>query len=271
MLGIPRSEERFIFEQTNVIMAASDAEYVSDQTPRGIARAVGAAGQRLADLLHGLAEDRIKTPRGDLISLLVAATAEENLTPDELAAFFILLVGAGNETTRNAIAHGLLALTQFPRQRALWQGDPPLTRRARLKSSSAGHRPCCTCGARSPGRRPARRPGIRGGRQGGALVPLGQPGRGLLLRRHGVRRHPRTQPARHLRLAGTTPLPRRQPGPAGAHGHVPGAVRAAARHPRGRLARAAAVQLPARHQAPAGRVHPGAERGGGGSADGGAA
>jgi cytochrome P450 len=54
----------------------------------------------------------------------VAATAEENLTPDELAAFFILLVGAGNETTRNAISHGLLALTDFPGQRALWQGDP---------------------------------------------------------------------------------------------------------------------------------------------------
>src|SRR6202034_4223247 len=124
MLGIPRSEEQFIFEQTNIIMAASDSEYVTDQTPRGIAGAVGAAGQRVADLLHGLAEDRIKTPRGDLISLLVAATAEENLTPDELAAFFILLVGAGNETTRNAIAHGLLALTDFPDQRALWQGDP---------------------------------------------------------------------------------------------------------------------------------------------------
>ncbi len=124
MLGIPRSEERFIFEQTNIIMAASDSEYVSDQSPRGIARAVGAAGQRLADLLHGLAQDRIASPCGDLITALVAATAEENLTPDELAAFFILLVGAGNETTRNAIAHGLLALTEFPEQRARWQADP---------------------------------------------------------------------------------------------------------------------------------------------------
>jgi cytochrome P450 len=124
MMGIPRSEERFIFEQTNVIMAASDSEYVSDQTPRGIANAVMAAGERLAELLQGLAEDRIKEPRGDLISVLVAATAEENLTPAELASFFILLVGAGNETTRNAIAHGLLALTEFPGQRAMWQSDP---------------------------------------------------------------------------------------------------------------------------------------------------
>jgi cytochrome P450 len=124
MLGIPRGEEQFIFEQTNVLMAASDREYVTDQTPRGVARAVATAGQRLAQLMQGLANDRIKSPRDDLISVLVAATAEETLTPDELAAFFILLVGAGNETTRNAISHGLVALTQFPEQRALWQGDP---------------------------------------------------------------------------------------------------------------------------------------------------
>ena len=124
MLGIPRSQEKFIFDQTNVIMAASDPEYVGDQTPRGVARAVMSAGESLAELLRGLAEDRISEPSDDLITVLVAARAEENLTPQELASFFILLVGAGNETTRNAIAHGLLALTQFPEQRAAWQRDP---------------------------------------------------------------------------------------------------------------------------------------------------
>jgi hypothetical protein len=124
MMGVPRSQERFIFDQTNVIMAASDAEYVSDQTPRGVARAVMSAGAGLADLLEELANERIKNPKDDLISALVAARAEENLTPQELSSFFVLLVGAGNETTRNAISHGLLALTQFPEQHALWQQDP---------------------------------------------------------------------------------------------------------------------------------------------------
>jgi cytochrome P450 len=131
MMGIPRSQERFIFDQTNVIMAASDPEYVSDQTPSGITRAVMSAGGSLAEFLRALAEERIADPRDDLITALVAARAEENLTPAELASFFILLVGAGNETTRNAIAHGLLALTEFPGQRALWQHDPGrLTSRA---------------------------------------------------------------------------------------------------------------------------------------------
>ncbi|MCW2887573.1 MAG: putative cytochrome [Streptosporangiaceae bacterium] len=124
MLGIPRSQEKFIFDQTNVVLGASDLEYVADQSPRGIAAAITASCEAMVELLRELAEDRIASPRDDLITTLVAAQGEENMTPQELAAFFILLVGAGNETTRNAIAHGLLALTRFPDQRALWQGDP---------------------------------------------------------------------------------------------------------------------------------------------------
>jgi cytochrome P450 len=124
MMGIPRCHEKFIFDQTNVIMAASDPEYVDDQSPRGVARAVMEAGEKLAGLLQELAEERIFEPEDDLITALVAAQAEENLTPQELSSFFVLLVGAGNETTRNAISHGLLALTRFPEQRELWQRDP---------------------------------------------------------------------------------------------------------------------------------------------------
>jgi cytochrome P450 len=45
------------------------------------------------------------------------------LTPQEFGSFFILLVVAGNETTRNAISHGLKALTDHPRQRDVWFGD----------------------------------------------------------------------------------------------------------------------------------------------------
>lgn len=124
MLGIPAEHEQYIFDQTNVIMGASDPEYIPDQSPRSVAAAVEAAGEGLAALLSELAEERIAHPKDDLITKLVAATGEEVLTPGEMARFFILLVGAGNETTRNAIAHGLLALTQFPEQRALWQSDP---------------------------------------------------------------------------------------------------------------------------------------------------
>ncbi|OBH62002.1 cytochrome [Mycobacterium intracellulare] len=116
MLGVPREHERFIVRATNVVLGASDPEYVPDQTVSGIEKAVTETSERLIELLKGVAEDRITNPRDDVISKLVTSD-EENLTPQELAKFFILLIGAGNETTRNALTHGLLILSEHPDQR----------------------------------------------------------------------------------------------------------------------------------------------------------
>ncbi|MDJ0441202.1 cytochrome P450 [Rhodococcus qingshengii] len=117
LLGIPREHEKFIFDATNIILGAYDPEYIPDQTPAGIGKAISAASKALIELLQDLAKDRIACPRDDLITKLVAAEEEENLTPQEMAQFFILLVGAGNETTRNAISHGLYVLSEHPDQR----------------------------------------------------------------------------------------------------------------------------------------------------------
>lgn len=116
MLGVPREHEQFIVRATNVVLGASDPEYVPDQTVSGIEKAVTETSERLIELLKGIAEDRITNPRDDVISKLVTSD-EENLTPQELAKFFILLIGAGNETTRNALTHGLLILSEHPDQR----------------------------------------------------------------------------------------------------------------------------------------------------------
>jgi cytochrome P450 len=124
LLGIPRSEEQFIVNCTNAILGASDPEFVAEQTPRGVARSLFGAAEDLGRLLRELAEARIKDPQDDLISALVTGgKREEILTPSELAAFFNLLVGAGNETTRNAITHGLSLLTRHPDQRQRWTAD----------------------------------------------------------------------------------------------------------------------------------------------------
>ncbi|MCZ4547279.1 cytochrome [Rhodococcus erythropolis] len=123
MLGIPREHEKFILEATNTILGASDAEYIEDQTAAGIGKAVTAASEGLITLLRTLSEERIADPKDDLISRLVAATEGDNLTPAEMAKFFILLVGAGNETTRNVITHGLLVLSRNPDQRDTWMAD----------------------------------------------------------------------------------------------------------------------------------------------------
>jgi len=116
MLGVPREHEQFILQSTNVILGASDPEYVPEQSVAGIEAAVTATSVKLIELLKGIAEDRIVNPTNDVISKLVTSE-EENLTPQELAKFFILLVGAGNETTRNALTHGLHILTHHPDQR----------------------------------------------------------------------------------------------------------------------------------------------------------
>ena len=71
-----------------------------------------------------LAEDRRVNHHDDLTTSLVEAEVDgERLTSAEVASFFILLAVAGNETTRNAISHGLLALTRYPEQRQTWWSD----------------------------------------------------------------------------------------------------------------------------------------------------
>lgn len=129
MMGIPRSEENFVFDRTNVILGATDPEYVPPGPdglldPTTVTMALLTAGQDLANLVIQLGEDRQKDPRDDLTTALVTAEVDgETLSPQELGSFFILLVVAGNETTRNAIAHGLHALTEHPDQKQRWLTD----------------------------------------------------------------------------------------------------------------------------------------------------
>ncbi|WP_375485142.1 cytochrome P450 [uncultured Mycobacterium sp.] len=122
MLGVPREHEKFILRASNVVLAASDPEYVPDQSVAGIEAALAENSERLIALLRGIAENRIANPTDDVISKLVTSD-EENLTPQEMAKFFILLLGAGNETTRNALTHGVHILSRHPKQRDRLLGD----------------------------------------------------------------------------------------------------------------------------------------------------
>jgi len=73
---------------------------------------------------QALGEDRLAHPTDDIASVLMHAEVDgERLTTQELGSFFILLVAAGNETTRNSISHGMKLLTDHPDQRALWLDD----------------------------------------------------------------------------------------------------------------------------------------------------
>jgi cytochrome P450 len=122
MMGIPESQHRFVFERSNVILGLGDPEYVPEG--ENIQAAALRAGMDLRGLMDELAAERRKDPKDDLTSQLLSAEIEgESLSDQELASFFVLLVVAGNETTRNAISHGMKALTDHPDQRRRWAGD----------------------------------------------------------------------------------------------------------------------------------------------------
>jgi cytochrome P450 len=116
MMGIPREKWGRILELTNVILG--DQETVPDLP------ALMAAVLEMAQIAQEVGEDRLANPQDDLVSAMMAAEVDgERLEPMEMASFFILLAAAGNETTRNAISHGVRLLTLHPDQRATWMAD----------------------------------------------------------------------------------------------------------------------------------------------------
>jgi cytochrome P450 len=122
MMGIPESQTQFVFEQTNIILGLGDPEYVTPGTNPLMAAL--SSGQALTDLMKGIAAERRRNPQADLTSQLLNAEIDgETLTDQELSSFFVLLVAAGNETTRNAISHGMKALSDHPAERRKWAAD----------------------------------------------------------------------------------------------------------------------------------------------------
>ena len=118
MMGIPPGDTKQIFDWTNVILGVGDPEFGSSYDKLlEVALAMFAYAQELG-------EDRRASPTDDITSAMMAAEVDgEQLSAQEFGSFFILLVVAGNETTRNAISHGLKAFTDFPEQRSIWFDD----------------------------------------------------------------------------------------------------------------------------------------------------
>ena len=118
MMGIPESDEEMIFNWTNTILGVGNPEY--DGSFEDLVR----VGGEIFNYALALGEERKKNPGSDIASVMMSAEVDgERLTAQEFGSFFILLVVAGNETTRTAIAHGMRELTLHPDQRALWFGD----------------------------------------------------------------------------------------------------------------------------------------------------
>ncbi|HEY7278087.1 MAG TPA: cytochrome P450 [Trebonia sp.] len=123
MMGIGDQHYEMVLRATNIILSGADPEFVSENITEAQTQIL-TAGIELGGLVSGLAEERQASPADDLVSALATANVDgEALTPSELASFFILLVVAGNETTRNAISHALWLFTEHPDQRELLLAD----------------------------------------------------------------------------------------------------------------------------------------------------
>ncbi|MEJ2888307.1 cytochrome P450 [Actinomycetospora aeridis] len=119
LMGAPEEHQDSLAEAADLLVATNDPDVLENL---GLEDPVAAAGQALNDLLGPAMElvaTRRQDPRDDLMTNLVQAEVDgESLTDPEIGAFFVLLSVAGNDTTRNTIAHSMLRLTEHPDQRA---------------------------------------------------------------------------------------------------------------------------------------------------------
>ena len=122
MMGVPPSEHATVLRHSNIILSMGDPDIMPQDVDPIIATLE--SGAALTSIMEELGKYRVDNPVDDITSALVNAEIEsEKLTQQELASFFVLLVAAGNETTRTAIAHSLHAFTEFPDQKARLAAD----------------------------------------------------------------------------------------------------------------------------------------------------
>jgi cholest-4-en-3-one 26-monooxygenase len=119
LVGIPQADRKKIFQWSNAMIGYDDPELVGEGTE---------AAMELLTYAMEMAEDRLASPRDDIVTKLVNAEIDgTRLSSDEFGYFVLMLVVAGNETTRNAISHGMLAFFDHPDQWELFKAERPAT------------------------------------------------------------------------------------------------------------------------------------------------
>ncbi|MCQ4362213.1 cytochrome P450 [Mycobacterium gordonae] len=122
VLGVPAEDRMEVFRWSNAIgtLGIEDPDYAP--TPEALGQAAAEMFRYCGELVK---HRRTHGRTDDILSALLAAEVDgEKLNRDQLNEFFLLLAIAGNETTRNTLSHGILALSQHPEQQALLARDP---------------------------------------------------------------------------------------------------------------------------------------------------
>ena len=109
IMGVPQEDRRLMFEWSNQLIGGDDPEYATDDVRETVTE--------LYLYVNNLAAQRRGDPRDDIVTKLLNAEVDgDRLSELEFDMFMLLLTVAGNETTRNATAHGMYALLNHPDQ-----------------------------------------------------------------------------------------------------------------------------------------------------------
>ncbi|WP_433830182.1 cytochrome P450 [Actinoplanes sp. CA-015351] len=121
LLGVPQEDRHDVFNWSNAMIGQDDPEFSDGSDPIEPAMS-------LLSYAMTMAEDRQTCPRDDIVTTLVKAEIDgTHLSTDEFGFFVLMLAVAGNETTRNAISHGMLAFMEHPEQWDLYRSTRPRT------------------------------------------------------------------------------------------------------------------------------------------------
>jgi len=125
LLGVPKSDWNLLFDWTNRTIGAGDPEYREEgKTREETART---AMTELYLYFSKLVEEKKRNPADDLITLFAQARVDgEPLPPMDVLAWCLIIVVAGNETTRNATTGGMLAFIENPGELRKLQRNPGL-------------------------------------------------------------------------------------------------------------------------------------------------
>ncbi|GAB2976646.1 cytochrome P450 [Nocardioides montaniterrae] len=118
-IGVPQEDRHKLFDWSNQMMSYDDPEVPGEPD---------VAAAEILGYAMGLAAERKENPQDDIITKLITADHEgRGLSDDEFGYFVIMLAVAGNETTRNAITHGMNAFLDNPGQWELFKKERPDT------------------------------------------------------------------------------------------------------------------------------------------------
>jgi cholest-4-en-3-one 26-monooxygenase len=133
MMGLDKQDWPVMFDLTNKVLGSGDPEYQTDVpeeirgTPQGAAQTNQIGFMRLLQFFAQITAQRRAQRKDDLVSILVDSEVDgEKLTEEEILWFCLLLILAGNETTRNGISGGLYTLCQHPAEKARLLADMSL-------------------------------------------------------------------------------------------------------------------------------------------------